>query len=112
MKELIPQGICFVQLWSTGLFAQGIVAGLFGIAPNAHAGHITITPQLPPAWPEMSLRGVWIGRYLVDISVTHHAVTVQHTSMGDALTVTIMHPQVAPTIVTIQPDVPHTWTWS
>lgn len=111
MKELIPQGICFLQLWSTGLFAQGIVAGLFGIVPDAHAGHVTITPRIPAAWPEMTLSGVWMGRYLVDITITHHAVTVRHTSQGDALTVTVVHPQLERQTVTIETDSVHTWTW-
>jgi glycogen debranching enzyme len=111
MKELIPQGICFVQLWSTGLFAQGVVAGLFGIVPDAHAGHITITPRIPVDWPEMALTSVWMGRFLIDITITHHDITVRHTSMGEVLTVTIVHAQVNPTVVAIQPDSAHTWTW-
>lgn len=109
MKELIPQGICFLQLWSTGLFVQGVVAGLFGIVPDAHAGHVTITPRLPADWPEMALTGVWMGRFLVDITIAQHAVTVRHTSLGDPLTVTIVHPRVAAASVTIQPDTAHTW---
>lgn len=109
MKELIPQGICFVQLWSTGLFAQGVVAGLFGIVPDAHAGHISITPRLPVDWPEMALHGLWMGRFLVDVTIAQHAMTVRHTSLGDPLTVTIVHPRVAAAPVTIQPDTTHTW---
>jgi hypothetical protein len=111
MKELIPQGICFVQLWSTGLFAQGVVAGLFGIVPDAHAGHITITPRIPVDWPEMALTGVWMGHFLIDIAITHHDITVRHTSMGEALTVTIVHAQVHPTPQQLASDTPHTWRW-
>jgi trehalose/maltose hydrolase-like predicted phosphorylase len=111
MKELIPQGICFIQLWSAALFVQGIVEGVCGIVPNLRNHELTITPQLPADWHEVALTGMWIGRFLVDITMTPHTVTVRQTSMGDALTVTVVHPQVMPQAVTIPPDTTHTWTW-
>jgi len=78
LKELIPQGICFVQLWSTGLFVQGVTQGLFGISPDAPTRHLAIDPQLPADWPEMSLRDVACGdaRFAIHVTSTH--VTVEY----------------------------------
>jgi hypothetical protein len=78
LKELIPQGICFVQLWSTGLFVQGVTQGLFGISPDAPTRHLAIDPQLPADWPEMSLRDVACGDARFAIHVTHTEVTVEY----------------------------------
>jgi hypothetical protein len=84
MKELIPQGICFIQLWSAALFVQGIVEGLCGIAPDMRNHQITITPQLPAEWPEVRLEQVLVGNWLLDIVITQHQVTVHvHDGMAD-----------------------------
>lgn len=77
-KELIPQGICFVQLWSTGLFAQGVTQGLFGLAPDATKRHLAIDPQLPADWPEMTLRDIACGDARFAIAVTHTEVRVEY----------------------------------
>ena len=78
LKELIPQGICFVQLWSTGLFAQGVTQGLFGLAPDATQQHLTIDPQLPAEWPQMVLRDVICGDARFAIEVRHGEVQVDY----------------------------------
>lgn len=78
LKELIPQGICFVQLWSTGLFAQGITQGLFGLAPDATTRHLALDPQLPADWPQMSLRDVACGDARFAITVTPTDVRVEY----------------------------------
>jgi hypothetical protein len=78
LKELIPQGICFVQLWSTGLFAQGITQGLFGLAPDATKRHLALDPQLPADWPEMALRDIACGDARFAITVTAHEVRVEY----------------------------------
>ena len=94
MKELIPQGICFIQLWSAALFVQGIVEGLCGIAPDMRNHQITITPQLPAEWPEVRLEQVLVGDWLLDIVITQHQVTVHvHAGMADnVLTVWVVAP--------------------
>ncbi|MFZ9857890.1 MAG: amylo-alpha-1,6-glucosidase [Roseiflexaceae bacterium] len=78
LKELIPQGICFVQLWSTGLFAQGITQGLFGLAPDATKRHLALDPQLPADWPEMALRDIACGDAHFAVTVTQRSVTVEY----------------------------------
>lgn len=78
LKELIPQGICFVQLWSTGLFAQGITQGLFGLAPDATRRHLALDPQLPADWPQMTLRDVACGDARFAITVTSAEVQVEY----------------------------------
>jgi glycogen debranching enzyme len=84
MKELIPQGICFIQLWSAALFVQGIVVGLCGIEPDMRNHQITITPQLPAEWPEVRFEKLLVGNWLLDIVITQHQVTVHvHAGMAD-----------------------------
>ena len=84
MKELIPQGICFIQLWSAALFVQGIVEGLCGIAPDMRNHQLTISPQLPVEWPEVRLEQLLVGNWLLDIVITQHQVTVHvHAGMAD-----------------------------
>jgi hypothetical protein len=78
LKELIPQGICFVQLWSTGLFAQGITQGLFGLAPDATKRQLALDPQLPADWPEMALRDIACGDARFALTVTADEVCVEY----------------------------------
>jgi hypothetical protein len=80
LKELIPVGLCFIQLWSAGLFVQGIVEGLFGLRPMAHLHTIEIAPQPPPAWPTAQLRGLPIGAHRVTITTEPGTVTIEHIS--------------------------------
>jgi hypothetical protein len=87
LKELIPIGLCFIQLWSAGLYAQGIVEGLLGVSPLAHRHEVTIEPRLPAGWPAMRLRGLAMGAHLLDVHVTPGAVEVLHVGGPAPLTV-------------------------
>ena len=89
LKELIPQGICFVQLWSTGLFAQGITQGLFGLAPDATTRHLALDPQLPVDWPQMTLRDVACGDARFTIIVTPNEVRVEYTTGNASWLITV-----------------------
>lgn len=77
-EELIPQGLCFVQLWSAGLVIEGIVSGLLGIEPDALAHTITINPQLPAAWPEVQLNDLRLGEHRLDLTIRNDGVHVHH----------------------------------
>ena len=70
LKELIPQGLCFIQLWSAALFVQGITEGLFGLSPHAHRHELIIEPRLPSGWSEATLHGLRVGDQTLDLHVT------------------------------------------
>lgn len=79
-KELIPQGLCFVQLWSAALYIQGMIEGLLGINPSAHESAITIRPSLPTAWKQVRLRALPVGKHELDLRITTRGLTLAQTS--------------------------------
>ncbi|NBU65148.1 MAG: hypothetical protein EBS29_11710, partial [Chloroflexia bacterium] len=93
-KELIPQGICFIQLWSAALLVQGIVEGVCGIAPNLRKREVIIAPQLPADWPEVRLTQLPIGGWMLDIVITQHHVTIELSGdpLDNGLTVWVVSP--------------------
>ncbi len=84
-KELIPIGLCFVQLWSAGLYIQGLLEGLLGLRPLAHIDRLAIAPRLPAAWPAVTLRNLVLGGHLIDLRLTHTSCAVAHVSGVSAL---------------------------
>ncbi len=69
-KELIPIGLCFVQLWSAGLYLQGMIEGLLGLRPLAHRHQLSISPGLPVGWPWVRLGGLVVGEHTVALQIT------------------------------------------
>jgi hypothetical protein len=84
-KELIPIGLCFVQLWSAGLYIQGMLEGLLGLRPLAHLHRLAIAPRLPGAWPAATLRQLAVGDHVVSLRVTQAGCALQHHSGSAAL---------------------------
>jgi glycogen debranching enzyme len=70
LKELIPQGLCFIQLWSAALFVQGITEGVFGLTPQAQRHELVIEPRLPSGWSGATLHGLRVGDQTLDLHVT------------------------------------------
>ena len=68
-KELIPEGLCFMQLWSPALFLQGIIEGMFGVQPKAHIDFTEICPKLPDSWTHAELEGLRIGAHTIDLRI-------------------------------------------
>ena len=81
-KELIPIGLCFVQLWSAGLYVQGLLEGALGLEPLAHRHQLSIRPCLPANWPSVTLRKLVIGTHTLSLQVGHDSLTVTHAD-GD-----------------------------
>jgi glycogen debranching enzyme len=78
--ELIPEGACFVQLWSAATFLRGVVEDLLGLTVNAGAHSLNIAPQLPEAWPEVRLENLGFGEHVVEITIQREKrIIVQHT---------------------------------
>jgi glycogen debranching enzyme len=70
LKELIPQGLCFIQLWSAALFVQGITEGVFGLTPQAQRRELVIEPRLPSGWSGATLHGLRVGDQTLELHVT------------------------------------------
>jgi glycogen debranching enzyme len=86
MKELIPEGLCFVQLWSAALYCQGIVEGVLGFCPDLPAQTITLTPRTHPDLGVISLQGLVCGDHRFDISVNAEVIHVSHLEGTGLLT--------------------------
>lgn len=68
-EELIPQGGCFMQLWSSAIFLKGIMEGVLGLEPLAHQDSIGLSPKLPEGWEFVKAEGLRMGEHQVDISL-------------------------------------------
>jgi glycogen debranching enzyme len=86
-KELIPQGLCYVQLWSAALYVQAIVEGLLGIKPNAPQHSLAIQPCLPTEFTPVQLQELRIGTHRLNITVAPESLHIEHLSGPQAITV-------------------------
>ena len=77
-EELIPSGLCFMQLWSAAMYVQCVVEGLLGLTPAAHRHELRMFPALPAAWPEVTISNLEIGTHLLDLCATHAGATITH----------------------------------
>jgi hypothetical protein len=84
-KELIPIGLCFVQLWSAGLYAQGIIEGLLGLNPLAHQHQLSIKPCLPAGWPRARLSAVAVGAHTLTVEIWRDGLDIQHVNGPEPL---------------------------
>ena len=67
MYEVSPDYGMMVQAWNIYAAAVPIVEHYFGIRPKAYEEKITIRPQMPESWNEVSLRNVRIGENAISI---------------------------------------------
>jgi glycogen debranching enzyme len=84
-KELIPIGLCFVQLWSAGLYAQGMIEGLLGLHPLAHLHRLSIVPCMPASWPHARLKAVDVGAHTLSLELRPDGLDIQHASGPEPL---------------------------
>ena len=78
MKELIPEGLCFVQLWSAALYCQSIVEGLLGFRPDMPTRTISLTPNLEPGAGAFRMEGLVCGDHTLDVRVHQTHIHVVH----------------------------------
>lgn len=74
--ELIPEGACFVQLWSGATFLRGVIEDLLGIQVDAVGHRVQIAPQLPAEWEGATLEGLSFGEHIINVRVTRQAIEV------------------------------------
>jgi len=80
--EVIPDGLCFVQLWSAAIFVQGIVEGIFGLNPFVHEGRIEIFPHPPDEWSFARIEGARLGDREITVDWSRKEsdkLRIQHT---------------------------------
>jgi hypothetical protein len=79
-KELIPEGLCFVQLWSAGLYLQAIFEGLLGLQPDAPRHRLAIAPLLPAAHPPVTVYGLLIGQHRLNLTISPDDLQIEHAA--------------------------------
>lgn len=79
-KELIPEGLCFVQLWSAGLYLQAIFEGLLGLRPDAPGHRLAIAPMLPADHPAVTIYGLLIGRHRLSLTISPGELQIEHAA--------------------------------
>ncbi|MBX0331538.1 amylo-alpha-1,6-glucosidase [Oscillochloris sp. ZM17-4] len=87
-KELIPQGLCFIQLWSAGLYLQAIIEGLLGVSPDAPSHRLALAPCVPADLAPVTLRDLRVGGHLIDITASARGVSLHHRAGPQPLSLT------------------------
>jgi glycogen debranching enzyme len=87
--ELIPDGLCFVQLWSAAIFVRGVIEDLLGIDVRADLHRIRLAPRLPDDWKAAELQRLTFGPHILNLRITRDNITVQHTSGPEPLHVIV-----------------------
>jgi hypothetical protein len=85
--ELIPEGACFIQLWSAATFRRGVIEDMLGIKVNAGANTISIEPQLPANWSQVRLENLNVGVHQMDVEITQTGITVRKKTGSPGLTI-------------------------
>ena len=104
-KELIPVGLCFVQLWSAALYVQAVVEGLFGISPVAYENRLHWKPNLPSEIGPLHLSGVPIGEHRFDFQIDAEQCQITHQHGPNAFTVSF-----AEQTVVLEPGQGYAWS--
>jgi hypothetical protein len=86
-KELIPQGLCYVQLWSAALYMQIIFEGLLGLQPNAPAHELRIAPALSADQLPLQLHNLRVGAHSLSLTYSAAGIRIDHHHGPQALTI-------------------------
>ena len=101
--ELIPEGLCIVQLWSATTFIRGVVEDLLGIQVRADLQALTIAPRLPSDWGEMTLQNLSFAGHVLDVYLSDGKIEVRHISGQTELNLTYRLPSGAEKDFTLNP---------
>lgn len=86
ISEMSPDGGCFVQAWSGYAMAWPVVAGMFGVRPDAYRRRLALEPAFPSGWPSARLTNLRIGSNSVDLAWDGAALTVTTREPGWTIT--------------------------
>jgi glycogen debranching enzyme len=67
IAEMSPDFGCFVQAWSGYAVAWPVVAGIFGVRPDAFHRRIELTPSFPAGWSDAQLTDLVVGTNRLDL---------------------------------------------
>ena len=101
--ELIPDGMCFVQLWSATSFVRGIVEDLMGMDVWADQHTLTLEPNLPTGWDFAELENLAFGEHTLTVRAARDRITLTHLRGPVPLQVIIRSPRAEPVILTLAP---------
>jgi hypothetical protein len=57
------------QFFATSMLVTPLLRGVFGWEPDAPLGRARLVPQLPPDWPEATVRGLRAGNTVLDVEI-------------------------------------------
>lgn len=90
MYEVSPDYGMIAQAWNNYAVATPIVEHLFGISPNAGEKRITITPNFPSSWENVSLEHVKIGEN--ELSIIKKGNELHITQLSGDWQITVRSP--------------------
>jgi glycogen debranching enzyme len=61
----------FMQAWSSYGVQWPVIYHFLGIRPNVPAGNLTVVPDIPKSWPELSVKNLQVGSGTVTASASH-----------------------------------------
>jgi len=86
ISEMSPDDGCFVQAWSGYGVAWPVVAGVFGLRPDAFRRRLALRPVFPAGWPSARLDNVRVGANSFDLSWDGATLTVTSREPGWSVT--------------------------
>jgi glycogen debranching enzyme len=83
--ELIPEGMCFVQLWSGAMFVRGVIEDLLGIKVRDDEHTLTLAPHIPEGWDVVELEKLTFGSHTLTMRVARDGIIVNHMRGSEPL---------------------------
>jgi hypothetical protein len=83
---------CPDRAWSAGMVVLPLIEGLLGVEPDAPAGRLTLSPQLPQAWDRLEVRGLRCADSAYDLRLQRRdgaLVVALRRTLGAGLTVAL-----------------------
>jgi hypothetical protein len=102
--ELIPEGMCFVQLWSGAMFVRGLIQYLLGFEDRPELHTQTLTPHLPDDWDAAELENLTFGSHTISVRIACDLIVVNHVSGSDPLQIIIRNPSGQAVTNLLEPD--------
>lgn len=85
--ESVPE-----QTWSSAMFVSSFLQGVLGEKQDAEHHHLTLKPNLPPLWSDLSIQRLRVGDTTMDITFRHSEsrMELQVRSEGAPVELTFM----------------------
>ncbi len=81
--ELIPEGACFLQLWSGATLLRGVIEDLIGVEVRADQPEMQVHPHLPQGWASARLENLRVGSQTWNVEVrVDKSYTLEKVNFG------------------------------